>query len=202
MGDLTRFTRLRSQPIETYQARLTRRSRGESIGLRLEGIESEAGTDRTEQMATVKRTIRGLIEGIGSSVSTIEEASRQLLAVSERLDAMAGEVASATEEMSANVREIATRSTEASSVSGRAVDLSQVAADSIQKLGESSREIANVTQLIRKIASECARGDRVGQRGEVLRDQSRGALRATARAGRPVPAVRLITRARRSRSAR
>jgi methyl-accepting chemotaxis protein len=119
--------------------------------------------------------IEGLVARIAESTHGVATSSEQLFAVSRQMGSNAEEtsaqasvvataaeqvtrnlnaVATATEEMTASIREIATNASEAAQVATLAVDKTEAANATMNRLGRSSAEIGNVVKLITSIAQQ------------------------------------------------
>ena len=126
----------------------------QSIGVRLDDVETRPGRDLTEYIGDIKRSIRGLIMQVAGGVDQLAQASDSLSHVAEQMKQTASAVAAATEEMESSIREISSNSSRASQVAGRGVESTEGAGTVIGKLGESSQEITKVVGLIRSIAEQ------------------------------------------------
>jgi methyl-accepting chemotaxis protein len=119
--------------------------------------------------------LRGMIETITSSATTIAGSAEELSVATRQLASSAEEtttrsattfesaeevsrnvqtVASATEEMTASISEISQSSTQAVRVAGAAVQEAEAVNATVAKLGDSSVEIADVVKVITSIAEQ------------------------------------------------
>ncbi|HZP28520.1 MAG TPA: methyl-accepting chemotaxis protein [Acidimicrobiia bacterium] len=123
--------------------------------------------------ATTK--LKAAFEQIARSSETLDDASQSLMTVAAQLGSTAAEtsaqssvastageevarsvdtVATAVEELTASISEIAENAADAATVAAEAVELASVANANVLRLGDSSREISGVVQLIQSIAEQ------------------------------------------------
>jgi methyl-accepting chemotaxis protein len=136
-------------------------------------------SDETAAMAasfnSAAGNLKSAFERIAASSETLEEASQGLMAVAGQLGSTAEEtsaqstvasaageqvsrnvemVATAVEELSASISEIAKNAADAANVAAEAVELASVANANVVRLGDSSRQINGVVELISSIAEQ------------------------------------------------
>jgi methyl-accepting chemotaxis protein len=136
-------------------------------------------SDETAAMAasfnSAATKLKGAFEQIARSSETLEGASQGLMAVAAQLGSTAEEtsaqstvastageevsrnvqmVATAVEELTASIAEIAKSASDAAMVAADAVELTSVANQNVMRLGDSSRQIGGVVELISSIAEQ------------------------------------------------
>jgi methyl-accepting chemotaxis protein len=114
-----------------------------------------------EQIATSSETLDGASQGLMAVAaqlgSTAEETSAQSSVAStagEEVSRNVEMVATAVEELSASISEIARNAADAATVAADAVELTAVANENVLRLGDSSRQISGVVDLISAIAEQ------------------------------------------------
>ncbi|MFA7331612.1 MAG: methyl-accepting chemotaxis protein [Candidatus Delongbacteria bacterium] len=168
----------------------------------------------TQGFNTTVGRLRELMKGLAGDGETLAGAATDLTRVStkmlgearasaQRAGQMAGQtqmvdqhiqsVATATEEMGASINEIARSSTDAANTAASAVQLADQANVTVDKLGESSREIGEVVKVITSIAEqtnllalnatiEAARAGDAGRGFAVVANEVKELAKETARA--------------------
>jgi methyl-accepting chemotaxis protein len=175
-------------------------------------------TDETALMArsfnSAAANLKAAFERIALSSTTLTDASQGLMSVSTQLGSNAEEtsaqsnavsaageqvsrnvdmVATAVEEMTSSISEIAKNASDAAGVAAKAVELAAVANANVASLGDSSREIGGVVDLISSIAEqtnllalnatiEAARAGEAGRGFAVVANEVKELATATGRA--------------------
>jgi methyl-accepting chemotaxis protein len=136
-------------------------------------------SDETAAMAasfnSAATELKAAFEQIARSSDTLDQASQGLMSVAAQLGSTAEEtsaqstvastageevsrnvemVATAVEELSASISEIAKNAADAAGVAADAVELATVANQNVVRLGDSSRQISGVVELISSIAEQ------------------------------------------------
>ncbi|MBT3271459.1 PAS domain-containing protein [Candidatus Poribacteria bacterium] len=164
--------------------------------------------------------LRGNLRVIRDNGSAMNGASTTLMQVSEQMGANAEEtstqanlvassartvseslqtIAVAVEEMTASIGEISANASKASRLAGDAVDMTELANQTIAKLGESTAEIGDVVKLITSIAEqtnllalnatiEAARAGEVGRGFAVVANEVKDLAKETARSTEEISA--------------
>lgn len=101
----------------------------------------------SEELATVSQQLAGNAEETAVQADVVSAASKE---VSTNVSA----VASAAEQMRASIRAISQNSNEAASMARKAVDFVHSTNTTVSKLGESSKDIGNVSKVITAIAQQ------------------------------------------------
>jgi methyl-accepting chemotaxis protein len=144
----------------TVRAGLTSSDELGQLGRALDNTASALGTtvgDLTRYAGTLSAAADELSTVSTDIAESADEASEQASVVSraaEQVSANVNTVAAGSTEMSASIREIATNAGEAAEVAARAVTVAGETNATIAKLGESSREIGDVVQVITTIAAQ------------------------------------------------
>ncbi len=150
-----------------------------SIGLDIESIEKQPGTDRTEYFAQVKeaaavmlkqaealadmRLTDPIFEAVGKKIAgdAFERVRARLSTLLETTTSMVGRlsqsserVQSSTDQMTAAITEIARNATESAQVASSAVQLAASTNTIVGSLGESSAKIGQVLKVITTIAQQ------------------------------------------------
>jgi methyl-accepting chemotaxis protein len=126
-------------------------------------------------MDTAMTSLRGMVETVAGSATTLSTAAAQMAATSDAITESALEasnearhvaqaagavshnvqtVATGSREMDASIREIARNATEAARVAGSAVEFAEATTEVVARLGESSAEIGNVVKMIGSVAEQ------------------------------------------------
>jgi methyl-accepting chemotaxis protein len=126
-------------------------------------------------MDTAMTSLRGMVETVAGSATTLSTAAAQMAATSDAITGSALEasnearhvaqaagavshnvqtVATGSREMDASIREIARNATEAARVAGSAVEFAEATTEVVARLGESSAEIGNVVKMIGSVAEQ------------------------------------------------
>lgn len=95
-----------------------------------------------------------LATDLGEGARTTAERAASVSSAALQTSAAIQTVATAAEEMSSSIREIARNSTEAATVAAEAVGSATAASQTVETLGEASREITQVVKLITTIARQ------------------------------------------------
>ncbi|WP_024286343.1 methyl-accepting chemotaxis protein [Cellulomonas sp. KRMCY2] len=170
------LTRSITQPLTTLRVRLADIADGEGdLTQRLDTTGRDEFTAVSGSFNTFVEKIADTIRGIAGSATTVAAASEELTAVSAQILATSEEtssqsvavggaadevsrnvqtVAAGAEQMSASIREIATNASEAARIGDETIVAARAISALIGKLGQSSREIGDVVQVISSIASQ------------------------------------------------
>jgi methyl-accepting chemotaxis protein len=153
-----------------------------------------------EQIAKSSETLNGASQGLmnvsadlGSSAEQTSAQSTVVSAAGEQVSRNVETVATAVEELGASISEIAKSAADAASVAADAVQLASVANSNVVRLGDSSRQISGVVQLISSIAEqtnllalnatiEAARAGEAGKGFAVVANEVKELATATGRA--------------------
>lgn len=150
-----------------------------SVGLQVESIEKQPGTDRTEYFVQVKRATSIMLQqaealadmrltdpvfdAAGKNVAgdAFERVRTRLSKLLETTTSMVGRlsnssqnVQTSTEQMTASIGEIARNATESARVASSAVQLASTTNQVVSSLGESSAKIGQVLKVITTIAQQ------------------------------------------------
>jgi methyl-accepting chemotaxis protein len=147
---------------------------------------AQAVAAAAEQMASTSNSIAGTARGSSDQAHNVAD-SAELVSSSVR------SVAAGAGEMAASIREIAHNATEAARVAANAVEVAESTTTHIDKLGESSTEIATVVKVITAIAAqtnllalnatiEAARAGETGKGFAVVAGEVKELAQETARA--------------------
>ena len=129
------------------------------------------GTALDSAVTSLRELVTTIDQSSGSLASAAEEmaaTSTQIASTAEETAAQAGVVSAAAEQISRNIQtvaagaeqmgasiqEIATNATSAAQVARTAVDAAEATSETMNRLGDSSREIGNVVKLITSIAEQ------------------------------------------------
>ncbi len=138
---------------EVVTERVQSREREEAAAEAMRTVLSEVATSShtvaasAEELTLVSREIQSGIASTSDQAGLVASAAEQVSQSSHT-------VAAATEEMSATIQEIAKNTSTASRVAGQAVTVATETQATISRLGESSKEVGRVVEMINSLAEE------------------------------------------------
>jgi methyl-accepting chemotaxis protein len=163
---------------------------------------ASALSSAAEELTAVSHQMAGGAEETATQANVVSAASEQ---VSSNI----ATVATSAEEMRASIREIAKSANEAAGVAKQAVQVAHTTNNTVNKLGESSKEIGNVVKVITSIAQqtnllalnatiEAARAGEAGKGFAVVAHEVKELARQTAKAteeiGQKIEAIQADTK--------
>ncbi|MFM2152491.1 MAG: hypothetical protein RL199_926 [Pseudomonadota bacterium] len=148
-------------------------------------------------LATALSHIRDSAQELARYGQESNAVAQELSSVAEQTSAQANVVSSATQEMSSSIREISRSTSEAARIAASGASEAALTNDNVQRLGESSRAIDNVVQIIHTIAEqtkllalnaniEAARAGEAGKGFGVVANEVKELARETARATKEI----------------
>lgn len=156
----------------------------------------------SEELTVVSQQMATNAEETATQANVVSVASEQ---VSKNVDS----VASASEQMQVSIREIAKNANDSARVAKSAVTVASTTTETMQKLGESSREIGNVIKVITSIAQqtnllalnatiEAARAGEAGKGFAVVANEVKELAKQTAKAteeiGQKIEGIQGVTK--------
>lgn len=118
---------------------------------------SHESKSMTDKSSGVMGTTEQVSDSINMMAAAVEEMSVNASSVSssaEQMSANMSAVAESVEEMSRSIGEIANNAQEGAKVSGQAMTLSQGATETMNSLGDTAKDIGEVTDVIKRIAEQ------------------------------------------------
>jgi ACT domain-containing protein len=186
-----------------------------SVGLQVESIEKQPGTDRTEYFVQVKRATSIMLQqaealadmrltdpvfdAAGKNVAgdAFERVRTRLSKLLETTTSMVGRlsnssqnVQTSTEQMTASIGEIARNATESARVASSAVQLASTTNQVVSSLGESSAKIGQVLKVITTIAQQTGEaGKGFAVVANEVKELAKETAKATEDIGRRIEAI-------------
>ncbi|MCP3856393.1 MAG: HAMP domain-containing protein [Actinomycetia bacterium] len=129
---------------------------GDAFGVMIDTLKTlvEMLKSSATQLGDAAGQLTDVSASMGSSAERTSTQATSASATGSEVSSSVATVAAAVEEMDASISEVARNASEASSVASGAVDVAKHTSAKIAKLGESSREIGNVINVINSIAEQ------------------------------------------------
>ncbi|MDY6972285.1 MAG: methyl-accepting chemotaxis protein [Thermodesulfobacteriota bacterium] len=161
MGDLAAGFNTSSEKLQAVIRQMAdNMKRLSSASIKLAEVSAQMASSAevtSSQSSTVAQATEEMSANINAIASASEEMSTNVQSVSSSAEQMSqnmSAVASSIEEMSAAIKDVAGSAKEGSSITGRAMEMSGLATDTMDVLGKAAKEIGEVTALIKRIAEQ------------------------------------------------
>ncbi|MGE0200148.1 MAG: methyl-accepting chemotaxis protein [Candidatus Melainabacteria bacterium] len=129
-------------------------SQGVDMNIRTVAAAVEQSSSNIRQVTQNSERVQDNISSVGQAAEEVSSSMQTVAAAAEEMSVSVNTVASAIEEMSSSLNEVSKNAAQAASVAGKAEIAAESSRTTVGHLEESTKEIANVLEMIKEIASQ------------------------------------------------